>query len=125
MAYPYTPDPVGAFAAAQASVAAVLTALVWFRPLRPKLADALFVAAVWIAALAPLEPDVLAGLGAKLDPDHLPWLLRMTGVLAALAMLVAKRWLLSALAVLGQVALSYVASFVKDAPLDLAALQVV
>ena len=66
MPYPYTLFPLDAFMAAQASLAVMFTALLWFRPLRPWPASILFLVAVWMVVLSPIEPDQLTALGFHL-----------------------------------------------------------
>ena len=125
MIYPYTLLPLDAFMAAQASLAAILTALLWFRPLRPWPASVLMLVAIWMMALVPIEPDLLLGMGAHLKPDHLPWLMRTSTALATLAMLIARpRWI-AIVAFAGAWALSKFSAWVLDATWELSSLHIV
>ena len=125
MPFPYTPNLLDAYMTAQLFVGLLLTAIVWFRPLRPWPSSVLFVAAVWMTVLAPLEPNFLGNLGAMLAVDHYVWFLRVCAAVATAAMVSARpRWII-ALALAGELALWRACGWVKDASFELAALHLV
>ncbi len=121
MEIPYTNQPTEALVAAQSSVAAVLTSVVWWRPLRPVVSSVALIAAIWIAALSPLAPEVLNGFG--LHPDRaVPLLLEIGATLATIAMALNRpRWI-GILAFAAQLGLSALGEFLVDSDNELAAL---
>jgi hypothetical protein len=116
---PYTDDFPATFAIAGQCVAAVLTAALAARPLRSKTATALFISGVWVAALYP--PTLALRDLLSLHPPPSLWLaLQSSACLVTLAMVLhAKRWL-GIVAVLGQWALVYLTSYLRDADYELA-----
>ena len=88
---PYTLQPLDALMAAQTSVGLALTALVWARPLRPRIASVLLVGAIWLAVLSPVDADFLRGIGLTIEGDHTERMLRLSLLLAALAGVVSGR----------------------------------
>jgi hypothetical protein len=125
MPYPYTPDPLDAYMAAQTSVALVLMALLWWKPLRPWPACIPLALAAWMAALAQLEASFLTGMGVRLHPgQYLLWL-RVSAGLATLAMAIARpRWIIL-LAFVGQYALWRLCDWQRDTEWELAAAHLV
>ncbi|HKQ72071.1 MAG TPA: hypothetical protein VJT73_22155 [Polyangiaceae bacterium] len=71
MQSPYTASPNEAYLAAQSSVAAALTALLWFRRQRPWPAMLLIAAGIWGCALAPAIADLVRAFGAREPVDPL------------------------------------------------------
>lgn len=116
---PYSDDFPATFAIAGQCVAAALTAALVSRPLRSKAATALFVSGVWVAALYP--PTLgLRDLLSLHPPPSLFLALQTSACLVTLAMVLnGKRWL-SIVAVLGQWALVYLASHLRDSDYELA-----
>jgi hypothetical protein len=116
---PYSDDFPTTFAIAGQCVAATLTAALVARPLRTRLATALFAAGIWVAALYP--PTYQLSLFLELfPPPPLFYALQTSASLVTLAMVLnGTRWL-SAVAVLGQWALVYLATHVLDADYELA-----
>lgn len=124
MPYPYTPNPLAAFMAAQVSLAVVLTALLWYRPLRPWPASVLLLAAVWVGAILPVEPHLLAGVGTKLAPDHAQRVMRAATIFAVAACVVARpRWI-ALVAMVGGWELERLSAWVTGATWELAALHI-
>ena len=118
MTTPYTDDFPRVVAVAGQSIAATLTALIWSRPLRTRTATLLFVAAVWVAMLAPSFP-VVAGL-LHLDPSPRDLsLLELSGTLAIVAMVLHGSSRLAVLAALGQFGLYAVAHALRDSNFEL------
>src|SRR5215469_12652194 len=107
--------------AAQTSVGAALTAVVWFRPLRPWPASVLFLAAVWMAVVAPVEPAFANGFGLHVAPTHFVHFLGFAALLATVATFIAHpRWLGIAALIL-QFELSRLAHWAQDSDFMLAA----
>ena len=121
MHYPYTESWSEAAIVAQSSLAIVMTAIVVARPIRPKVASALFLGAVWIAALLPIEPTLMPKFGVEVEPGHAAHLLRIAAMLATAAFVVAKPWQVALLAPLGQAALWWLCSYLVDSDLELGA----
>ena len=91
---PFTAFPLDAVMIAHSSLGATLTAVLWRRPLRPWPATVILLAAIWLAVSIPIEPDVLRGMGVLVMPDHAIKALKLTSMLACVAMLVARpRWI--------------------------------
>ncbi len=119
---PYTTHPGEAFSIAQTSTALALTAIVLYRPLRPVVASIAFLCAVWMTAIFPDGVAFVLGLGAEL---HHPFLvkdgLRLAGVLATVAMLLARpRWI-GVVALGGAVGLSWLCGYLVDSDQELCA----
>jgi hypothetical protein len=94
---PYATQPLDALMAAHTSVGLVLGALVWFRRLRPAIANALFAVAIALAVVAPVGSEFLRGVGLMTDLIATPvvtWL-KWAVALAVLATLVTRRWWLA------------------------------
>jgi hypothetical protein len=122
MPFPYTPNPLDAYIAAQTSVALAIMALLWFRPWRPWPACIPLALATWMAALSPLEPDLATAFGFHLQPGHLASYLRLAAALATLATAVARpRWLV-VFALAGEYALARACDWAQNADWELAAL---
>ena len=125
MELPYTATPTEAFMAAQTSLGAVLTAVVWRRPLRPWIASASMLAAIWIAILAPIGGEIASIVGATFPPGGTLLLCGIAATLATASMAIARpRWLFS-IALVGQLALMAAAAYVKDSDAEIASLHVV
>jgi hypothetical protein len=111
---PYITAYGDAFAIAQTSVATVLTAVVWRAPMRPAIAKAPLLAAIWLASIVGFEPQLLASLGATVAPDHAAFVLTLARCLAVIAFAIAPpRWLAIPVA-LGGVVLWKVGGFLED-----------
>jgi hypothetical protein len=119
--YPYTGQPLDALMAAQTSAALVLGATVWARRIRPWPAAALFLAAIALVTILPVEPDFLRGLGTTLGPDHVKHALKLAAALASVAALVTRQRRLVIVAVLGQAALWPITDYIQECDWDLAA----
>jgi len=124
MEVPYTPAAADAFVAAQTSVAAVLTAVVWHRPMRPIVASVTLVCAMWLSALTPVIPSFVAAV-AKFPPDGNLDVLRAAAALATAAMLMSRpRWL-AWVALLGEMVLAWLCTWIADSNNELAALHLI
>jgi hypothetical protein len=136
---PYTETPLDALMTAQASLGAVLSAVIWFRPLAgagwgaragtlpSRAATALFLSATWIAVFYPVLPFVARAfmLHDPLPTAPLAWL-RASALLATLALLAARvRWLALVVCVIGEVGLWWLCSFLQQSELELAAAHLV
>ena len=119
---PYTPNPAEAFAIAQASVAAGLTTLLWGRPFRPRLANLLFGAGIWLVALLPSWLDMAHGLGLVAKPDEVHSWLRVGALCGTLALAVARPHWLAIVAFGGQLLLGKFADAIHEAEGELQAL---
>ncbi|HEY2513812.1 MAG TPA: hypothetical protein VGI39_23250 [Polyangiaceae bacterium] len=119
---PYTPNPAEAFAIAQASTGAALTALLWGRPFRPRVANVLFLAAIWLTALLPSGLEMAHGLGVVAKPDELHSWLRVCALLATLALAAARPHWLAIVAFGGQLLLGKFANAVHESDNELQAL---
>ena len=122
MQSPYTPSPADALIVAQSSVATALTAIVLFRPIRPWVSSLLFLMAVWLVVLLPVEPEFLRSLGATLQPEHVHRVLHLAAGLATIALVFTGRPFLIALAIAGQIGLHRVIGYITDSDQELAAL---
>ena len=114
-----------AYMAAQESVAVALTAMLWHRPIKPRIATVTLLVAIWMATLAPLVPDWWTRLGGWFPPiDGRLQLLEATAALATVAMFLARpRWL-AYLAVAGELSLMWIGDRVIDSDYELCALHV-
>jgi hypothetical protein len=123
---PYTADPLNALVIAQSSVAAALSAVVWWRPIRPWISSALLLAGAWIVALLPVAPDFFIGLGGIIAPEPALRWLRVAAMCATLAMLAARRqrWL-AVVALPGQAVLSWLVAHIPSSDDELAALHLI
>ena len=125
MNLPYTPLPAEALTIAQTSLAATLTAVVWFRPQKPRLASVLLVVAIWMAALVPVEPDLFRAMGGVAEPTHVMTLLRNATALATVAMLVARpRWLVIP-SLAGYAGLAFLRGYLEQSDFEVAALHLI
>ncbi len=108
---------------AQTGAGAAFTALVWARPLKPRLASALLLLATWVAVLLPVAPEFFKGLGFSSDPGLVVRWLRLAAAFATLAMVLSSRhrWIVVP-ALIGQACLAKVTSFVTDSDAELEAL---
>jgi hypothetical protein len=121
MMSPYTAQPFDAYMAAQTSAGVVLAALVWFRPMRSRLATGLLFAAVALAVLAPVSGDFLNGIGITVAPTHTKRILKAASVLASAAALATRRPPVVAVALLGTAGLWPITNYIEDCDWDLAA----
>ncbi len=89
MQLPYVSSPERALLAAQLSTACVLTAIIGSRPVRPWLSSALFVAGIWVAALAIPETRWLTqtSLPFPTYTRHLDWVLGVSSLFLLAAVL--------------------------------------
>ena len=118
---PYTAEPLVALMAAQTSVGMGLTALLWLRPLRPRVATLLLAIAIWLCVLSPVDADFLRGLAFTVGPHHLAHVLEISAALASVAAVLTRRpWLIAA-AVLGEAALWFLTGYITGSDWDLAA----
>ena len=117
---PYTPHQLDALMAAQASVGLTVTALLWARPVRPRIATGLLLAATWVAVLSPVDQEFLTGIGFTMGPAHFKHALRLSAVLAGVGALLSRRVLLAVLGVLGAVGLWVVRNYITDSDWDVA-----
>jgi hypothetical protein len=122
---PYTEHPLDAFLIAQTCLALALTGALWARPLRPLLASLLFLAGLWLAALAPLEGDLLVSVSTlKLKPEFYANVLRLsTGLVTAGVVIARPRWT-ALVAVAGEVLLWRACSFFASSDNELSGLHV-
>src|SRR4051794_29341132 len=97
MELPYTAtwgDAADAFMAAQTSVGAVLTAIVWRRPPKPRAASVTLLAAIWLAVLAPAMDNALTFIGEKIPGGSTLPVLHVAAALCTVAMTINRpRWL--------------------------------
>ncbi len=107
--------------AAQASVGVVLGAAVWARRLRPWPAAALFLAAIALAVIAPVEGDFLRGMGMIIEPTHLKTVLKIAAGFATIAAVITRQWRVVVVAALGQAMLWPITGYILDSDADLAA----
>jgi len=125
MEVPYTTAPADAFIAAQTSVGAALSGLVWYRPLKSVAASIALLAAIWLAILNPALVEPLNAMGAKLPPEARVLLLEAAASLATGAMLLSRpRWL-AIVALAGQLSLLWMSGKTKDTESELAALSLI
>src|SRR5262249_29211846 len=111
--------------AAQSSTALALTALAWFRGLRPRFAFVLLVLAIWGCALAQLGSEFLQGLAVRLAPAHVLTVLGYSSTLATIAFLfAAPRWL-GLVAIRTGLALAQADAYFADSEAELAVLHLV
>jgi hypothetical protein len=124
---PYTSAPVDALIVAQASVAMVLGAALWFRAVRPRAAMVLLLSAIALAVIAPVgtapfaEGEFLRNLGLAVGPHFAKPALKTAAALATLAMLLTRRRPLAILAALGEVVLWPITDFIQRCDAELAA----
>ncbi len=119
---PYTLDYAASFFAAQSCAGLMLTALLlfWQCPMRPARAIALL--GVWIAVIANAIVPFARSLGYKPGADTLLYVLALSAACGTATAAVARRWVVTGVAVLGQILLLWVGGFVKDSDPELAAL---
>ena len=122
MTSPYATQPLDALMAAQTSVGMVLCALVLFRRLRPSLATVLFLAAIALVVIAPVEGDFLQAIGLKIGPEHFKRALKLSMALASVSMLLTRRPLAIGVAVGGEVALWFTTNYLQKSDPQLAAI---
>ncbi len=118
---PYTSQPGDALMAAQTSVGLALGALAWSRRAKAGPALALFCAAIALAVVAPVEPDFLRGMGAKLEPEHFKSVLRIAALLAVGAAAVTRQRVLVVAAAAGALILWAITGYIKECEWELAA----
>jgi hypothetical protein len=121
MHFPYTDRFPEAVSLAGQSVGAALTAVVWSRPLRTRAANALFGAAIWLAALSPVAPDLTRFFHLSFDLK-VTVMLQASATLATLAVLLHGSRGFGVLAVLGQFALYALGEEVRDSNFELSML---
>jgi hypothetical protein len=110
--------------AAQVSLGGVLTAVALFRSKRPVVATALQIAAIWLTIVAPVEADMLRGLGVTVGPTTLARTLALSTALASAAAVLSRpRWV-AVVALVGEAALYAITDFIKESDGELAALHV-
>ena len=119
---PYTNEPLEAFMAAQTAAAATLTALVWHKPMR-RVGTALMLAAIWIAAVAPVEGSFFKGIGmdVTMGTVRVVWVVRLALVVAALAGILSGRLSVAVIGVLGALFLYWGVGFVTESDMEIAA----
>ena len=122
MRSPYTQSPQDAFIIVQGCTGIALTALIWYRPLRPRVATWLFAAAIWIVATIPEATDFFRSIGWGVPPSALGTTLRAGAAVAAIAFLVARPHWIGVLGVLGVFASSWLVKNVTESDLELCAL---
>ena len=118
---PYTQDPIDALMAAQASVGATLTALLWHKPIRPTIASVLMLGAAWIAVLSPIDASVLTSMGVHLEPMHFRTTMHVLLGMAFAASVLSRRLSLITVAAFGAAALWWVTDKLTDSDPELAA----
>jgi hypothetical protein len=111
---PYTPNPQLAFTIVEGATGAALTALLWYRSLRPRPAAWLFFAAIWIVALLPDAPEFFRGIGFTISPTTFATSLKVAAALATLAMFVASPHWLGFVALAGELGLFWVVKNVTE-----------
>lgn len=105
-------------AVAGQSIAATLTAIIWHRPLRTRLATVLFGVAIWLAILAPNAPTIARFFHLDPSPRDLSTL-QISATLAIVAMVLGGSRGLGVLAAVGQWGLYAVAHTVRDSNYEL------
>ena len=113
MYMPYSDNFAETAAIAGKSVAATLTAVIWYRPLRTTTATILFCLSLWTAALCPIAPEIFRVLHLAAGPRDLS-ILQVSATLAMIAMLLHGSRGLAVLAILGQYGLYELARFVSE-----------
>jgi hypothetical protein len=112
---PFTAHPVEAFSIVQTATAGALTAVVLYRPLRPLVSSALFLAAVWLTALFADAVALVVSLGAHFhEPPTLITALKLSAFLATVAMTLARPHWIGLIAFLGEVCLAWLCKYVVD-----------
>jgi hypothetical protein len=115
---PYTNHFPEAVSIAAGSVAATLTAVLWARPLRTHAATLLLGASIWSAALYPNATAIALALRLDAVPGVVP-VLEVSATMATIALFLhGPRWF-GALAALGQLALFFLAHYVRDSAYEL------
>jgi hypothetical protein len=118
---PYTAQPLDALLIAQTSVGLTLTALVWARPLRSKVASVALVAATWLSVWNPVDSDYLGSIGVAIGPNHSENVLRLAAVLAGIAAVLSGRRALAIAGVLGAGAFWWLRSHITHSDWEMAA----
>jgi len=127
MKYPYTSEPIDALIVAETSVAIVLAATLWFRPIRPRTAMLLLFSAIALAVLAPVGTVPFAGggflrdLGLAVGPHFAKPALKVAAALATLSALVSRRRPLVIVALGGEALLWPITDFIQKCDAELAA----
>jgi hypothetical protein len=116
MHLPYTNDYPGAVTIAGEVVGVTLTAVLWSRSFRSRLATIALNAAIGLAALLPVA---LGSLEGKQPPNTVLLVLQVSATLATLAMLNQRSHWLKALGVVGQGLLLAVTLSVRDSDFEL------
>jgi hypothetical protein len=119
---PYTAHPVDALMAAQTAVGMTLTAVLWKRPLRPRISSILVGVAIWVCVLLPVLPEFFQGLGAEAEPERVVRLMRLSAGMVTAGALFTRRWKLIVWSILAEAALWWATGFITESDLDLAAL---
>jgi hypothetical protein len=127
MQLPYVSSPDLALSAAQVATAAVLTILVWYRPLQSALGSVLLVLGIWLAARAPAEVRWLisSGLPHPQSFERLDWVLGLSSLTFVLAALLQRRRSVQVAAVLAAWLVHEVGQYVVASDGERAVLQVV
>ncbi len=118
---PYTSQPLDALTIAQTSVGLTLTALVWARPLRSRVASVALVAAAWLGVANPFDSDLLSGIGIAVGPNHSENVLRLAAVLAGLAAVLSRERLVAAFGILGAGSFWWLRSHITHSDWEMAA----
>jgi hypothetical protein len=119
MTVEYALQPLDAYMAAQISVALVLAALLWARPLRPWFATLGLLFAIGLAVAAPATGQFLTSIGVH--PPAVKTLLLTASVLAAAATCATRRWGLAACGVAVLAVMWPVTRYIRDCDPELAA----
>jgi hypothetical protein len=118
---PYTSQPLDALTIAQTSVALGLTALVWSRPARAIASSALLLAAIWWAALLPLQEQLLRGVGLNPTPIDYNISLVAQATMGTVAATLTRRRAAIAFAVIAEIFVIALTGYIVDSDWELAA----
>ncbi len=120
MQIPYTPSPAEALTIAQTSLAAALSAVVWHRPIRPWVGSFLWISAVWLAAIVPVEPQLYARFFSPVAYGHTMMLLQYATLLASAAVVIARPGRLVIPVLMGGAVLAFARDYLRQSDLEIA-----
>jgi hypothetical protein len=123
MKTPYTDAPLDAFLIAQSCAGAVLSAVLWHKPIRSAWVTVPLFLAIWLCVLSPLLPPLAAAFTTfTLSSGMYLKVLGMAAFLGTLTAALSMRWWLLVFALLGQAVLFRISHYVMDSDNELAVL---
>jgi len=123
---PFTAEPLEAFMAAQVAVGVALTAIALHKP-ASRVSAAFFTLAIWLAVVAPMEGNVLRGVGIHLATagnERMVYVLRWATVLAGIGALFTRRLGAIVVGVIGGALVFWVAGKITESDWDVAAFHI-